>query len=109
MNLGLAGIRGQQRSAFETIATAGRYSTNLYDVTDKPRPRATSYGSDLHGPRIVGKNTLRSAAVSDTLGFIDDRVLLTLGVRRQTLNVDGWNTTTGARTSSYEESITTPV
>lgn len=109
LNLGLAGIWGQQRSAFETIATAGRYSTNLYDVTDKPRPRATSFGSDIHDPRIVGKNTLRSAAVSDTLGFIDDRVLLTLGVRRQTLNVDGWNTTTGARTSSYEESITTPV
>lgn len=109
LNLGLAGIWGQQRSAFETIATAGRYSTNLYDVTDKPRPRATSFGSDINDPRIVGKNTLRSAAVSDTLGFIDDRVLLTLGVRRQTLNVDGWNTTTGARTSSYEESITTPV
>lgn len=109
LNLGLAGIWGQQRSAFETIATAGRYSTNLYEVTDKPRPRATSFGSDIHDPRIVGKNTLRSAAVSDTLGFIDDRVLLTLGVRRQTLNVDGWNTTSGARTSSYEESITTPV
>ena len=109
LNLGLAGIWGQQRSAFETIGTAGRYSTNIYDVTDKPRPSATSFGSDIHDPRIVGKNTLRSAAVSDTLGFIDDRVLLTLGVRRQTLNVDGWNTTTGARTSSYEESITTPV
>ncbi|WP_219096509.1 TonB-dependent receptor [Pseudomonas sp. UMAB-40] len=109
LNLGLAGIWGEQRSAFETIATAGRYSTNIYNVTDKPRPRATSFGSDIHDPRIVGKNTLRSAAVSDTLGFIDDRILLTLGVRRQTLNVDGWNTTTGARTSSYEESITTPV
>jgi iron complex outermembrane receptor protein len=109
LNLGLAGIWGQQRSAFETIGTTGRYSTNIYDVTDKPRPPATSFGSDIHDPRIVGKNTLRSAAVSDTLGFIDNRVLLTLGVRRQTLNVDGWNTISGARTSSYEESITTPV
>ena len=109
LNLGLAGIWGQQRSAFETIGAARRYSTNLYDVTDKPRPSPTSFASDIHDPRIVGKNTLRSAAVSDTLGFIDDRVLLTLGLRRQTLNVDGWNTTTGARTSSYEESITTPV
>jgi iron complex outermembrane receptor protein len=109
LNLGLAGIWGQQRSAFETIGAASRYSTNLYDVTDKPRPSPTSFASDISDPRIVGKNTLRSAAVSDTLGFIDDRVLLTLGVRRQTMNVDGWNTATGARTSSYEESITTPV
>ncbi|MFJ4195407.1 TonB-dependent siderophore receptor [Pseudomonas sp. NPDC089534] len=109
MNLGWAGIWGEQRSAFETIGAASRYSTNLYDVTDKPRPAATSFGSDIHDPRIVGKNTLRSEALSDTLGFLDDRVLLTLGVRRQTLKVDGWSTTTGARTSSYEESVTTPV
>ncbi len=109
LNFGLAGIWGQQRSAFETIGAASRYDSNLYDVTDKPRPRPTSFASDISDPRIVGKNTLRSAAVSDTLGLLDDRVLLTLGVRKQTMNVDGWNTTSGARTSSYEESITTPV
>ncbi|MEZ1318077.1 TonB-dependent receptor [Pseudomonas fluorescens] len=109
MNFGLAGIWGQQRSAFETIGAASRYDTNLYDVTDKPRPRPTSFASDISDPRIVGKNTLRSAAVSDTLGLLDDRVLLTLGVRRQEMKVDGWATASGARTSSYEESITTPV
>ena len=109
LNFGLAGIWGQQRSAFETIGAASRYDSNLYDVTDKPRPRPTSFASDISDPRIVGKNTLRSAAVSDTLGLLDDRVLLTLGVRKQTMNVDGWNTASGARTSSYEESITTPV
>lgn len=109
LNFGLAGIWGQQRSAFETIGAASRYDSNLYDVTDKPRPRPTSFASDISDPRIVGKNTLRSAAVSDTLGLLDDRVLLTLGVRKQTMNVDGWNTASGARTSSYDESITTPV
>ncbi|WP_460122289.1 TonB-dependent siderophore receptor [Pseudomonas sp. S2_C03] len=109
MNFGLAGIWGQQRSAFETIGAASRYDTNLYDVTDKPRPAATSVASDISDPRIVGKNTLRSAAVSDTLGFLDDRVLLTLGVRRQAMKIDGWATASGLRTSSYEESITTPV
>ncbi|POA30634.1 TonB-dependent receptor [Pseudomonas sp. GW456-12-1-14-TSB6] len=109
LNLGWAGIWGEQRSAFETIGTAGRYSTNLYNVTDKPRPAPTSFASDINDPRITGKNTLRSEAISDTLGFVDDRILLTLGVRRQELKVDGWSTATGARTSSYEESITTPV
>lgn len=109
LNLGWAGIWGEQRSAFETIGAASRYSTNLYHVTDKPRPAATSSASDINDPRIVGKNTLRSEAISDTLGFLDERILLTLGVRHQTLKVDGWSTATGARTSSYEESITTPV
>ncbi|MEX3777288.1 TonB-dependent siderophore receptor [Pseudomonas sp. MYb118] len=109
VNVGLAGIWGQQRSAFETIGAASRYDTNLYHVTDRPRPAATSFGSDIGDPRIVGKNTLRSVAVSDTLGWFDDRVLLTLGARRQAIRVDGWATASGARTSSYEESITTPV
>ncbi|PCR94025.1 TonB-dependent siderophore receptor [Pseudomonas fluorescens] len=109
LNLGWAGIWGEQRSAYETIGSAARYSTNLYSVTDKPRPPATSFASDINDPRITGKNTLRSEAISDTLGFVDDRILLTLGVRRQTLKVDGWSTVTGARTSSYDESITTPV
>ncbi|MDP0995677.1 hypothetical protein, partial [Klebsiella pneumoniae] len=35
--------------------------------------------------------------------------LLTLGVRRQTIEVDAWNTTTGVRNANYAESITTPV
>ncbi|WP_095197390.1 TonB-dependent receptor [Pseudomonas sp. Irchel 3A7] len=109
LNLGLTGIWGQQRSAFETIGATGRYSTNLYDVSEQPRPAATSFGSDIHDPRVVGKNTLRSLAIADTLGFIDDRILLTLGARRQAMKVDGWSTTSGARTSSDEASITTPV
>ncbi|MGY2185923.1 Ferrichrome receptor FcuA precursor [compost metagenome] len=109
LSLGLAGIWGEQRSAFESIGSAGRYNTNLYNVTEQPRPAATSFGSDIHDPRIVGKNTLRSGAIADTLGFFDDRVLLTLGARRQSLKVDGWSSTSGARTSSYDASITTPV
>ncbi|HEF4761194.1 TPA: TonB-dependent receptor [Pseudomonas putida] len=109
LNLGLAGIWGEQRSAFETIGSAGRYSTNLYDVSQQPRPAATSFGSDIHDPRVVGKNQLRSLALADTLGVLDDSVLLTLGARRQSLKVDGWSTTSGARTSHFDESITTPV
>ncbi|MGY2374484.1 TonB-dependent siderophore receptor [Pseudomonas sp. SDO524_S393] len=109
VNFGLSGIWGEQRSAFEAILQANRRPGNLYNPTQIPRPTVTYFGSDIHDPRIVGKNRIKSAAVSDTLGFIDDRVLLTVGVRRQTIEVDGWNTTTGARNANYAESITTPV
>jgi iron complex outermembrane receptor protein len=109
MNVGLSGTWGEQRSAFEAILVANRVNGNLYNPVQVPRPTNTYFGSDIHDPRIVGKNRVKSAAVSDTLGFIDDRILLTLGVRRQTLEVDAWNTTSGARTANYEESITTPV
>ena len=109
VNFGLSGIWGEQRSAFEAILQANRVPGNLYNPTQVPRPTVTYFGSDIHDPRIVGKNRIKSAAVSDTLGFIDDRVLLTLGVRRQTIEVDAWNTTTGARNANYAETITTPV
>ncbi len=109
MNLGLSGIWGEQRSAFEAILQANRRPGNLYNPIQIARPSVTYFGSDLHDPRVVGKNRIKSAAVSDTLGFVDDRVLLTLGVRRQTIEVDAWNTTTGLRNANYAESITTPV
>lgn len=109
MNFGLSGIWGEQRSSYEAILQANRQPGNLYDPTQTPRPTNTYFGSDIHDPRVVGKNRIKSAAVSDTLGFLDDRVLLTLGVRRQTIEVDSWNTATGARGTPYSESITTPV
>lgn len=109
VNFGLSGIWGEQRSSFEAILQANRVPGNLYDPIQVPRPSVTYPGGDIHDPRIVGKNRIKSAAVSDTLGVLDDRVLLTLGARRQTIEVDAWNTTTGARNANYAQTITTPV
>ncbi|WP_419735522.1 TonB-dependent siderophore receptor [Pseudomonas sp. COR18] len=109
LSFGLAGMWGEQRSAYENIASAGRYYNNIYDAVPRPRPVATSFGSDIHDPRVVGRNQIRSTAVADTLGFLDDRVLLTVGARRQSIVVNGWNTVTGVHNASYDESITTPV
>ncbi len=47
--------------------------------------------------------------MADTLSFIDDRVLLTLGVRDQTVELKRYNTATGAQTSKYKASATTPL
>lgn len=111
LNFGLSGVWGEQRSAYEALYQASRYPTNLYNPVQvaRPTPPATYFGSDVHDPRIVGKNRMKSVALSDTLGFVDDRILLTLGVRRQSIEVDAWNTASGNRTSNYGETITTPV
>ncbi|MFJ4394710.1 TonB-dependent siderophore receptor [Pseudomonas sp. NPDC089396] len=109
INFGLSGMWGEQRSAYKAITAANRFDSNLYHPVKVPRPSNTYSGSDLHDPRIVGKNRIKSAAVSDTLGLFDDRVLLTVGVRRQSIGVDGWATATGVRNANYDESVTTPV
>lgn len=106
VNLGVSGIWTQQRSAYDL---SGTFSNNLYDTVDVPQPAPGKYvGGDINDPGIVGKTINRSVAISDTLGFVDDRVLLTYGLRKQTLKVDGWNYQ-GNRSAAYDESITTPV
>lgn len=106
VNLGVSGIWTQQRSAYDL---SGTFSNNLYDTVDVPKPVPGKYvGGDINDPGIVGKTINRSVAISDTLGFVDDRVLLTYGLRKQTLKVDGWNYQ-GNRSAAYDESITTPV
>ncbi|WP_298932373.1 TonB-dependent siderophore receptor [uncultured Ramlibacter sp.] len=50
-----------------------------------------------------------SFAVADTMAFMDDSFLLTLGLRDQTLAQDNFNPATGAGTGSYKSSAVTPL
>lgn len=108
LNFGLAGIWAEQRSAYDFGGS--RYTTNLYHPVSQPEPALGALvGGDVNDPGIVGKTRNRSAALSDTLGLFDDKVLLTAGVRRQQLRVQGYAYGSGPRTSLYDEAITTPV
>ncbi|MGV6397982.1 TonB-dependent receptor [Pseudomonas caspiana] len=109
LNLGLAGIWTEQRNAYEFGAVSASNTTNIYDPVYQPRPASGSPVGDLNDPGITGKTRNRSVAISDTLGFFDDRLLLTAGLRRQQLRVQGFAYGTGTRTSVYDEAITTPV
>ncbi|HCN70169.1 MAG TPA: TonB-dependent siderophore receptor, partial [Pusillimonas sp.] len=51
---------------------------------------------------------LSSIAIADTLGFLDDRVLVTLGARHQRVKVSNFSPDTGEQTSHYDEARITP-
>ncbi|AHG41668.1 TonB-denpendent receptor [Pseudomonas syringae CC1557] len=107
VNFGLSGIWTEQRSAY---LFGGTSSNNLYDPVSQERPALDSFtAGDLNDPGIVGKSRMRSVAFSDTLGFFDDRLLLTAGLRRQQLRVQGYQYGSGPRNALYDEAITTPV
>jgi len=108
INLAVNGIWQEKRNAFQSTTVANRGHGNLYDGLPVPVPTASLPSGDLHHPSTTAKVQNRSLAVSDTLGFYDDRVLLTLGLRRQSIGADAWNAANGARTSNYQQSITTP-
>ncbi|CCB65964.1 TonB-dependent outer membrane receptor [Hyphomicrobium sp. MC1] len=78
--------------------------SDLYHVAEIPKPDTSS----LSDARKNASTDLTSVAFADTMVFADDRVWLTLGVRRQYVDQDNYDVTSGARTSTYDESATTP-
>ncbi|RIY42208.1 TonB-dependent receptor [Neopusillimonas maritima] len=79
-------------------------SSNIYNPS--PLPAAPSVRKNMER---ASETTLSSIAIADTLSFAQDSVLLTVGARRQTVEVDGYSTATGARTSTYKASAISPV
>lgn len=63
----------------------------------------------LNGRRVqASKTRMDSLALTDTLSMLDDRLLLTLGLRRQKIRADAFNYLTGAFESHYGQTKTTP-
>lgn len=105
-NVGASAIWQVNRNAFDFFLT---YPTNLYDTPDVPQPGRAFFGGDLDNPFPITRNRLASFYVSDTLSGFDDRVRLTLGLRRQNIRVRSYSYGDGSFTGEYDESATTPV
>ncbi len=78
--------------------------SNLYAPMTSPAQLVTS-------PQAVrvSDTQLSSLALADNLSLLDDRVQLMLGLRRQRVQSDNFNATTGAVASSYDQSAVTPL
>lgn len=82
----------------------GRYATgtsNLYSPRDLPPPgvQTRSDGEDYTENRFSG------VALADTLGFFDDRLLVTVGARWQRVKVDDWSDGVKQDTAYDEEKV----
>ena len=76
-------------------------SSNIYNPVQSPTPsRATRQDA-----KVYTENTFSGVALSDTLGFFDDRLLLTLGARWQRVIVDDWSNGLKGKTNYDEEKI----
>lgn len=114
--IGAADIWTRQENAFAFYNGNGG-ATNLYNPVALAKPtNAWFTGGDLGDLSVTGRTNNRSIALSDTLGFFDDTLLLTAGVRRQEMVVKGYSyeggtlgSYTGDRNATYGKAITTPV
>ncbi|MDC0612551.1 TonB-dependent siderophore receptor [Vibrio sp.] len=84
-------------------------STSLTDPTDYARPTITSSAGDMDDPVLQGKTNTTSFALADTLSFLDDSVLLTLGGRYQNINTETFDYNTGvSNDDEYDASRFSP-
>jgi len=117
------GLRGH----FDTFGINHQWSVNATQYSDKEKdwgrrsvPGAnwiTNIYRPVWGPKapeswpliVHTENDLKSYGIADTLSVFDDRVQLTLGVRRQEVVTDTFSVVTGARNRpNYDTHATSP-
>lgn len=101
-------FHSESRNAYGMSDFAG-FASNVYTPRDVAAPSSAFFtGGDMANPLVTSKSILSSLAIADTLSFMDDRVLVNVGVRHQRLKDYSYDYNTGAGTASYEESANTP-
>ncbi|OLU20708.1 TonB-dependent siderophore receptor [Pseudomonas sp. PA1(2017)] len=97
----------QEKNANKFYST---FSGNLYDPIDVPQPTTITYdGGDLSDPHVTERTHTKSLALADTLGFLDDRLLVTLGARWQGIETKSYSSQTGDRSGQFDDHEITPV
>ncbi len=131
VNTGELGLRGKLQTGsvgHEWVAVASHYdfekknayamdwrnthATNLYNpiATNLPGFSAnTLFGGDLAHPLRTGSTRLSSFALGDTMAFMDNRLLFTVGLRHQKMEIANYDYGTGLQTDRYDQSRTSPL
>ncbi|MEH3085675.1 MAG: TonB-dependent receptor [Xylophilus ampelinus] len=105
---------GSDRKNAYTFDFGNTQSTNLYNPTLSPLPAfsAGAGSGNPAGPALTASKRLQSFAFGDTLSFLDDTLLLTLGVRHQAIDTTNYTYATarsaGGVPSGYDKSRTSP-
>ncbi|RMM38716.1 TonB-dependent siderophore receptor [Pseudomonas syringae pv. aptata] len=82
-------------------ARYGAAPSNLYNPVDTPTPSNPTRADS----KVYTENRFSGVALTDTLGFFEDRLLLTLGARWQRVKVDDWTDGVKGDTAYDEEKV----
>ncbi len=86
------------------------FTGNLYSPSFTPAPDANFFtGGILSSPLLTARTKTSSAAIADQLGFIDDRILVSVGARYQKIESFSYDYNSGGEISAYSKSRVTPV
>ncbi|WP_165491634.1 TonB-dependent receptor [Stutzerimonas kirkiae] len=101
--LSVSGLSWETGLADVSRSTSASYITNIY------HPIYPLFPGDVGRVNRTAENTFTSLSLADTLSFIDDRLLLTLGARSQRVRNKSWNSRTLVQSADYDEARLTPV
>ena len=105
----VSGFHSESKNAYAMGSFSG-WNTNIYRPVDVAAPPTGFWpGGNMFDPLVTRKTILSSAAIADTLSFLDDSVLLTVGIRHQRLKDEGYDYVTGAVNARYNRSENTPL
>ncbi|MEH2498117.1 iron complex outermembrane receptor protein [Bradyrhizobium sp. AZCC 1678] len=102
VNVAYTGFLQEAGNAY--IPGVGAVPSNIYNPS--PLPAITAPRT---APRRASEVTFTSVAVADTMSFLNDVVLVTLGVRQQNVKQENFSTLTGALTNTGEFEKTSPL
>jgi iron complex outermembrane receptor protein len=97
------------KNAYAFSSFAG-FAGNIYSPATVTEPAADFFtGGALGSPLLTARTKTSSAAVADVLGFVEDRLLLSVGGRYQRIESESFDYNSGEPLTSYSQSKVTPV
>jgi iron complex outermembrane receptor protein len=96
----------KKRSAY---VLSRSFATDLYDTPEVPKPTSLPFaGGNMDDPGVTARSRMSGVSLSDTVSFLDDRVLVTAGWRHQQLETTNY-AYTGEESSRYDKTADSPV
>jgi iron complex outermembrane recepter protein len=111
-NIGANFSAQTNRNAFDFLYGPGfaGFATNIYNTPVAAIPASAFVGGNLADPFPISRTHLWSAYASDSIGFWNDRITLTAGLRMQTIRVKSYNYYNGGLLDTvYDKNAVTPV
>jgi iron complex outermembrane recepter protein len=87
------------------LTNGSQVASNIYSPTVAP----TQFANEISDRPRLSDSQLTGLSIADTMSVLDERVLLTLGVRRQGVEANNYFSNVGTLMNSYDKSATTPV
>lgn len=90
---------------FRRTTNGTAVTSNIYSPTIAP----TQFANEIPGRPRLSESNLTALSIADTMSVLDERVLLTLGVRRQGVEATNYTANVGTFANAYDKSATTPM